>query len=283
MKILVTGATGFIGAGLINELLKTGNSVIATARDPVKAKKCRWFGNAEFIPYDLDERRNGLYDFFSKPDLLIHTAWDRLPVYDNREYSENNFQNSLRFISDMAGSGLKNLVVTGTCFEYGLREGCMNEDDQPVPVTEYAMAKLKLYRSIQALSGDHDFIFKWIRLFYVYGKDDTKNSIIVQLENSLKNNEEYFNMSNGDQVRDFLPVEEVCEYIVKISLQDRINGIINCCSGKPVILKDFIVDYLKNNGKTIRLKTGVYPYNTYEPLKCWGDDGKLKRILGLYL
>ena len=85
-------------------------------------------------------------------------------------------------------------------------------------------------------------------------------------------------MSGGEQERDYLPVEEVAANIVKIALQQAVKGIVNCCSGKPVKVKSFVGDYLKERKMNIQLNLGYYPYADYEPMSFWGDNSKFKSI-----
>jgi nucleoside-diphosphate-sugar epimerase len=86
-------------------------------------------------------------------------------------------------------------------------------------------------------------------------------------------------VSGGEQIRDFMPVEEVASAIVNIALQNKVSGIINCCSGKPVTVKDFVQSYLLQQNKEIKLNPGYYPYPDYEPMRFWGDNTKLKTII----
>jgi len=74
-------------------------------------------------------------------------------------------------------------------------------------------------------------------------------------------------------------IDEIAERIVKIALQNKTLGVINCCSGKPVKLKDFVNDFLNKNGYKIKLNLGVFPYADYEPMETWGDVTKLDNIL----
>ena len=111
----------------------------------------------------------------------------------------------------------------------------------------------------------------------MYGKGQNPNSLLSQLDKALQNGDEVFNMSGGKQTRDYLPVEKVAEYIVKISLQKKIGGIVNCCSGVAVTIKDFVEAYLKNSCKTIKLNLGYYPYTDYEPMHFWGSTEKLNK------
>jgi dTDP-6-deoxy-L-talose 4-dehydrogenase (NAD+) len=277
MKILITGATGFVGRHIINELLKYDHEIIAAVRNdsadlPGKIKTTR---------LDLDNlyTNKNYFSETGKPDLLIHLAWQGLPNYKEKFHVEKNLPSHSAFLKNMLYNGLQNLVVTGTCFEYGMKEGCLSEDMQSDPRNSYALAKDKLRKFLEDLQKEKPFTLKWIRLFYMYGKGQNPNSLLSQLENTLERGDPTFNMSGGEQLRDYLPVEKVAEYIVKIALQKNIKGIINCCSGFPIKVKDLVQNYLKENNKKIKLNLGYYPYTDYEAMAFWGDDNKLKKTL----
>ncbi len=280
MKILVTGATGFIGNYVVQELLKNNCEVIATSLNKEKAKDAAWFSQVTYIPFNLKEfdESTNYYSFFGEPDAMIHLAWEGLPNYKNAFHVEENLPRHLAFLTNLINNGLTNLAVTGTCFEYGMKEGCLSEEMDCEPANPYAIAKNELRIQLQLLNASQSFNFKWMRLFYMYGQGQSVKSLISQLEVALDNNEPAFNMSGGEQVRDFLPVEIVAENIVKIAIQNKVQGIINCCSGKPVTVKAFVEDYLKVRNKSIKLNLGFYPYTDYEPMKFWGDNSKLKLI-----
>ena len=92
MRILVTGATGFIGNNLVNELLKDKNiEIISTSRCNKKASKFDWFSKVKHIPYDINSNKDlNLFDYFDKPDKVIHLAWDGLPNYNDLIHIEKN-------------------------------------------------------------------------------------------------------------------------------------------------------------------------------------------------
>lgn len=279
-KVLVTGATGFVGNYVIEELLKNEVTVIATSTSVEKASRFSWFSKVVFIPFNLneyDETVNYL-QYFNSPDLMIHLAWEGLPNYISQFHVETNLPRHTLFLENLIRNGLKDLTVTGTCFEYGMQEGCLSEEITTYPDNPYAMAKDELRKRIESLQKKYSFSFKWVRLFYMYGKGQNPKSILSQLETALKNEESVFNMSGGEQIRDYLPIEKVAENIVKISMQDNINGIINCCSGNPIKIKDFVSEYLLSVNKKINLNLGYYPYPDYEPMSFWGDNTKLKLI-----
>lgn len=256
MKVLVTGATGFIGNYVVNELLRHEHHVIATSRDSDKARNCKWFPQVQYIPCNLNVVQDNFFQFFQQPDLLIHLAWEGLPNYKDLFHLEKNLFSNYRFLKNMIEHGLKSLVVTGTCFEYGMQSGALNEDMEAKIDNPYGLAKDTLRKFLEQLQKKIDFDLKWVRLFYMHGKGQSSKSILSQLDRALENGETTFKMSEGEQLRDYLPVEKVAEYIVKIAMQNKVNGIINCCSGTPISIKKLVENYLEKKHKSLHLNLG---------------------------
>ena len=279
MKVLVTGATGFVGYYVVHELLAQGIKVVCSARDQLHAQEKDWYPRVEFVAYDLNQQEDNLSEKFHHPDALIHLAWQGLPNYKNLDHLEKEYGKQDRFLKQWINEGLKNMTVTGTCFEYGMHEGLLKETDHPDPDNPYALAKDTLRRSIEVYKSSHDISFKWLRLFYMYGKGQNEKSILPQLQQSINREDKVFNMSQGDQIRDYLPVEKVAKYIVACALQTRIEGIINVCSNQPIKIIELVKKYLSDTKQTISLNLGFYPYPDYEPFAFWGDNSKLLDII----
>ncbi len=280
MKVLVTGATGFIGNYVIGELLTRGITVIATSTHIDKAKQKSWYDKVSYIPHTIGEETNqDLFTKFRQPDLLIHLAWKGLPNYKDLFHFEENLLPQYFFLKNLIENGLNDITITGTCYEYGMINGCLAEDMVPDPANAYAIAKNSLRLFLEMLQKKQSFSLKWMRLFYMYGEGQSPNSLLEQLKKALEQNEEVFNMSGGEQVRDYLPVEKVAAYIVSAALQNETTGIINCCSNQPVTVKQLVTNYLAKTGRSIKLNTGYYPYPDFEPMEFWGDDNKLKTII----
>jgi len=279
-KVLVTGATGFIGNYVVQELLKRKCAVIATASSAEKAAQCYWYNEVAFITFnfnDFDKNIN-YFQFFQEPDVLIHLAWEGLPNYKAGFHLTKNLPLQKDFLHNIIQHGLKDITVTGTCFEYGMKEGCLSEDMPCEPANAYAIAKNELRIALEKFTAEYNCSFKWVRLFYMYGKGQSPKSLISQLDKAIEEGDAIFNMSGGEQVRDFLPVEKVAAYIISIAMQKKVTGIINCCSGKPVTVKEFVLEYLRERNKSIRLNLGYYPYADYEAMRFWGDNKKLNSI-----
>ncbi|GAB3012373.1 NAD(P)-dependent oxidoreductase [Niabella terrae] len=285
MRVLVTGATGFIGRYVIAALLRhPGVEVIATSLHPEKAACQPWKDQVLYKAFDIKgvEESPALFEYFERPDILIHLAWEGLPQYRLAHHLEVNLPLHRTFIRQLVTGGLKNVNITGTCFEYGMQEGRLSEDLPAQPDNPYAKAKNELRLYVEGLCGEKGLACKWLRLFYMFGPGQAAGSLISQLETALDSGDAVFNMSGGEQVRDFLPVEQVAAYIVAASLQTQVQGIINICSNHPVTVRQLVEDYLRQTGRTIRLNLGYYPYPDFEPMRFWGDNKKLKSIYKEY-
>lgn len=280
MKILVTGASGFIGNYVLDYLVNnTNHKVIATSRNKEKVKDKMWYSKVQFLEANLYSNKSNFFEFFDNPDMLIHFAWSNLPNYNKSFHITENLVKDIHFLENILDHGLKQLVVTGTCFEYGMQEGELCETMVANPQNPYSIAKDALRRYIEFKTAEDDTRFLWLRLFYMFGRGQSPNSIVSQLESAIQNGEEQFNMSGGEQIRDYLPVEKVAEYIVKCALNLEVTGIINISSGNPIQLRSFVENHLKTLGKSINLNLGYYPYSKIEAMAFWGKNEILKNSI----
>tara|TARA_Y100000590_G_C15714215_1_gene1011331 strand:- start:1800 stop:2645 length:846 start_codon:yes stop_codon:yes gene_type:complete len=280
MKILITGGTGFIGSYVLKKLLNQKHELIVLGRRNKKdLNNLSWIHKVKYIQADINEEKEDWYKFLNEPDTLIHLAWENLPNYGELFHIERNLYSDYRFIKNLVSNGLKDLTITGTCFEYGSAFGELDEKMDPKPNNPYAIAKNSLRIFLEQFKSKENFNLKWIRLFYPFGKGQSSNSILSLLDKAIEDGEEIFNMSGGEQLRDYLHVELMADYIIKISFQDKINGVINCCSGNPISIRKLVEEHLKKKKEKIKLNLGFYPYPTHEPMAFWGSRKKLNKII----
>jgi nucleoside-diphosphate-sugar epimerase len=279
-QVIVSGATGFVGQHLVPFLLNNNFDVIATARDSEKASRFDWYKHVKFIA--LDYHKNQTKIEITPGAGLIHLAWQDLPNYNSSFHLDFNLPKNYDFIKSLILRGVSQVLVSGTCFEYGYQSGPIPSTTPPIPINSYAIAKNKLREQLDILSSEHPFCFQWARLFYMFGKGQNKNSLLSQLEKAIDNGDDIFNMSGGEQLRDYLPVEKAVKQIFDLYNSSR-SGIFNVCSGYPISVKKLIEDWLQRRKKKIKLNPGYFPYSKDEPMKFWGvrDIGEINFLPSL--
>lgn len=279
-QVIVTGATGFVGQHLIPILLRKGYEIVAVARDENKARLFDWFDDVNFVSTEL---REGTKHLKISPGMsLIHLAWSGLPNYKSTFHYERNLPESYNFVKSCIADGVTRVLVTGTCFEYGYANGPVSSNMRTCPNNPYGSAKDKLRQQLELLSTENPFCLQWARLFYMYGKGQNSKSILSQLDSAIDNDDAVFNMSGGEQLRDYLPIEALVRQLYDLH-ESKMEGTFNICSGKPISIRRLVEERIKERSADITLNLGYYPYPDYEPMAFWGirDVGETLDLPGL--
>ncbi|MDR6913996.1 dTDP-6-deoxy-L-talose 4-dehydrogenase (NAD+) [Pseudomonas sp. 3296] len=280
MKVLVTGATGFVGRHLVDALLARGCEVRAVARNAETAATMPWINAVEFIAADIHADDLNIAALTDGVDALVHLAWPGLPNYRALFHFEHNLMADYRFIKGAVEVGVSQVLVTGTCFEYGLQSGPLSEHTAPQPSNPYGLAKNTLRLFLQNLQQVQPFTLQWARLFYLHGEGQNPSSLLAALDRAVDAGDDSFNMSAGEQLRDYLAIETAAGYLAAIVQQRDFDGVINCASGQPVSVRALVEQRLRERGASIHLNLGHYPYPTHEPMAFWGVADRLQKLLG---
>jgi dTDP-6-deoxy-L-talose 4-dehydrogenase (NAD+) len=280
VKVLVTGATGFVGRHVVQALLARGCEVRAVARNAETAADLSWINAVEFIAADIHAPTLNIQALTDGVDALVHLAWPGLPNYQALFHFEHNLMADYRFIKSAVEAGVSQVLVTGTCFEYGLQSGPLSEQSAPQPSNPYGLAKNTLRVFLQNLQQAQPFTLQWARLFYLHGEGQNPNSLLAALDRAIDAGDDSFNMSAGEQLRDYLAIETAAGYLAAILQQREFDGVINCASGQPISVRALVEQRLQARGSSIRLNLGHYPYPTHEPMAFWGVTDRLQQLLG---
>jgi dTDP-6-deoxy-L-talose 4-dehydrogenase (NAD+) len=229
---------------------------------------------------DIFDVRVATLDRIGNPDALVHLAWGGLPHYRSMHHLEHELPAHSSFLESCIRAGLRKVLVAGTCLEYGMQSGELSENSACLPVTAYAEAKCGLYRHLSMLRDTHEFSLGWLRLFYLFGPGQAPTSLYAQLRAAVESGATSFDMSAGDQIRDFLAVKEAAAYMAALTMTPLDTDLINICGGKPTTVLDMVRAWLLDWNVDMKLNCGVFPYPDYEPFEFWGNPRRLHTLVG---
>jgi len=277
LKIALSGGSGYIGSNLIKKInLKKVKLILIENKRKINLKS--------FLKININIKKNkiNLFKKIGSPNIFVHLAWPNL----NNHNSKKHFQTCnahFNFLKNLIDNGLKNLIVSGTCFEYGNKKNILKESQKITnPITNYAKAKNRLRIRLENLKKKKKFNFTWLRLFFIYGetyKSKKQTNLWSQIIKNEIKNKKNFNMTSGKQIRDYLHIEKVSDYICKIILKNKSFGIVNICSGKKNNLKENVLKWKKKYKLKSHFIFNKQKLKKYEPHMIVGSNLKLKKIL----
>ncbi len=212
------------------------------------------------------------------PTHAILLSWPGVPNYQEPFHVTRNLPACVELIEKLAAAGLQRLVFAGTCYEYGLQNGSLKEDQFTDPVNCYAIAKDSLRRVIASRYSQQGLRWCWARIFYPFGNGQNPNSLLPSLLKALETGEESFPMGSGRQLRDFIDVQEVARQLLTLAMHQDASGIYNVGSGMPRSVLEMAEEAVEAYGGSIQLKRGVYQDRSDEPLAFWAHMNKFQTL-----
>jgi len=272
LKILVTGANGYLGQGIVRSILNNGHCVIATDFNTQFVDE-----RAERIVCNLFEVDNP-YSFFGEPDVLLHLAWrDGFVHYSSAHIDD--LPKHYAFIKKMVDGGIQQVAVMGSMHEIGFFEGSINESTPCHPTTPYGIAKNALRDLTQMICKQKNIVFQWLRGYYIVGNSKFGSSIFSKITAAVDEGKTEFPFTLGQNQYDFIDYPDFCAQVAAVVGQKYEQGIINICSGKPEKLADRVERFIKENDYRIKLQYGAFPDRPYDSKAIWGNDTKIRKIM----
>lgn len=272
-KVLVTGACGYIGRHVVAELLRQGHHVIASDFENLGLPE-----SVEFTNYPIFNADPDVYDKLGRPDVLIHLAWKNGFIHNASAHMEE-LSRHVVFLNHMIDAGIWSVSVMGSMHEVGYWEGAIRADTPCNPLNLYGVSKNALRQAMLLYCQGKETNFHWLRAFYIFGDDKRGSSIFAKLHQAVEAGKETFPFTSGKNYYDFIHIDELAKQIVAASVQDRKNGIINVCTGKPKTLAEQVEWYIQDNRLPITLEYGKFPDRPYDSPGVWGDPSEIQQIL----
>ncbi len=272
LKILVTGANGYLGQGIVRSILNNGHCVVATDFNTQFVDE-----RAERIACNLFEVDNP-YSFFGEPDVLLHLAWrDGFVHYSSAHIDD--LPKHYAFIKKMVDGGIQQVAVMGSMHEIGFFEGSINESTPCHPSTPYGIGKNALRDLTQMICKQKNIVFQWLRGYYIVGNSKFGSSIFSKITAAVDEGKTEFPFTLGQNQYDFIDYPDFCAQVAAVVGQKNEQGIINICSGKPEKLADRVERFIKENDYRIKLQYGAFPDRPYDSKAIWGNDTKIRKIM----
>ena len=253
MRVLVTGAAGFIGSHVTRQIVQEGHEVSAIILPGESTGRLTDVVNRlSIVSLDLCET-GAVRELVGKtrPECAIHLAWYAVPgKYWSAVENLDCVSMTLGLAQALAESGCKRLVAAGTCAEYDWDYGFLSEDKTPLkPRTLYGTCKNATRQILEAFCRQAGMSFAWTRFFYLYGPGEARERLIASVVTALLQGETA-RCSSGRQIRDFLHVRDVASGVWAVA-KSKVTGPVNVGSGEPVRVRtivETIARLLEGNG-----------------------------------
>jgi len=279
MKVLVTGASGFIGAHVTKSLVDRNHQVAILVRPGNAAVRLQTHQNScETISATLEDKEL-LEKAINRvePEACIHLAWYAEPgKYLDSAQNLQSLASSLSLFQTLIKAGCRQIVAAGTCFEYDTNFGYLHEDTPARPATLYAAAKLSCCLMGSQLAAQAKISFAWGRVFYPYGpQEDPRRLVPAALKALLQG--AAFPASPGEQVRDYIHVADVASALCTL-MEKQADGVFNISTGVPVSIRQLLETLGKLMNRSHLIQLGVLPYRKWEPPFICGDNTRLRNF-----
>jgi dTDP-6-deoxy-L-talose 4-dehydrogenase (NAD+) len=270
-KILLTGASGFVGRQIARRLVEAGHRPRLVLRPGSFARVGLDRASADIIETpdlfseDVDWWRGAI----DAADTVIHAAWYVEPgKYLDSPENIRCVEGSLRLAEAAVRSGVPQFIGIGTCFEYRLPNDQITAEAELGPVTIYAAAKLALFHMLEKRFAGTPTTLTWARLFYLFGEGEHPARLFPTLHRKLSAGEEV-ELSSGDKLRDFLDVAEAGAMIAGLAETGQ-AGVVNVCSGKAVTIREIAEQIADLYGRRDLLTFGTATVHPRDPMAVVG-------------
>lgn len=280
-RIIITGATSFIGTHLIRKLKKSWEIYAVIRKGSNKKDVLPEEGNIHIIELDMDEysRLPELINVCC--DVFVTLAWNGTRGSDRSDaiMQEQNYVHSMSALNAAIRTGCRTVISAGSQAEYGLMTEKTAENAECNPNTEYGKWKLKFYEDALKMCRDCGVSFKEPRFFSLYGEDDSEKTMIISILDAMMKNKPC-HLTEGIQTWNFLHIDDAAEGIARLAETKCADGAYNFGSEDTRPLREFIMEMKNLSHSTSELFFGAVPYPVSGVVNVWPDITKLKSETG---
>jgi nucleoside-diphosphate-sugar epimerase len=278
MKILLTGATGFLGYNIALALQKANNDILCLKRAssvvPFTKDEASMMSWVNFDDINYREIINSFH-----PQVLIHAAWIGVSAKDRDAYNLQR-QNVEMANEIMCIFPFQQIIMLGSQDEYGYIDSCVSEDYALNPLSAYAKAKIECCNNLMNTAAKTKIEWQWLRIFSVYGLRQAANWVIPATVLKCLRNENFMDTTKGEQSYAFLYSSDLADAIVSVVGSGGNSGIYNLSSQRDIQLKDLFLKIKELTHSSIKFNFGAIDYRPNQSMLIKGDSTKFIRTFG---
>jgi len=281
MKILLTGATGFLGSHIAENLLAYNFELILTKRENSSLSNCQSFiSNVKWVDTDSDSWIESVIEF--NPTIIIHAAWNGVSSSSRDDWknqlSNIDFMYSLLKIAESCK--INKFISLGSQAEYGQIEGKITEDYPVNPTSSYGAVKLATLELLKSFCTDKNIDWYWLRVFSVFGERENERWLIPSMIKKMLSESTEMDFTLGEQKYAYLYVADFSAAIKKVVLNKAPSGIYNLSADNALCLKDVLIMIRDMVKPSFILNFGTLPYRPNQSMLIEGDASKFNQTFG---
>lgn len=275
-RVLLTGASGFIGRQCLEQLMNRGVEIHAVSRRTQKS-------TADVTWHELDLLKDGaVRGLISslRPTHLLNLAWNAEPgLYWTTQENLRWVRVGLEMIEAFSENNGERIVMAGTCAEYDWNYGWCSESKTPLsPVSLYGKCKYALFSILESYSKQVELSSAWGRVFFMYGPQEHSSRLVSSVTKSLLLGQPA-RCTAGTQIRDFMHVSDVASAFIAL-LDSSVQGAVNIASGEGLMVRDLVRKIAIETGNSDLLRLGEIPIAVSDPPLLLADIRRLRDEVG---
>lgn len=279
-KVVVTGATSFIGVHLINQLIEAGYYVYAVARPAsVNMYRIPSSDKVKILELELCQIEK-IIELIPSADVFYHLAWEgtRAPYRDDKKLQEKNYQCSVAAMRSAIALGVDLFVGSGSQAEYGKMTGEISEKYPCRPITAYGIEKYHASQTLAEMAEKAQIRFCWMRIFSLYGDLDYSSTLVMSCIDKMKKNLP-IQLTECTQNWDYTFIGDAVEAMVLFIDKSNNSGVYNIASGASRPLREYVEEIKEVLHSDSLVEYGAVPYGPEGPVSMKPVVNKMKNEL----